>query len=78
MRYFPPVRPGDAPPNCACQTRPDWARISDDEPLTWPVQESGEWEELRLCPVCGRPWLVSWPDALEGGAILCRPRPPPS
>ena len=43
--------------------------------MQWPVVELAEWEELRQCPDCGRPWLAIWPDELEGGMILCRPEP---
>ncbi|GEM_PF-941698 len=69
------VNANQKPGSCPCQARPDWARIANDEPLTWAVLESGDWEELRQCPNCNANWLVSWPEALEGGAILCRPRP---
>ena len=65
------MAPDTSPPDA----RPDWARIVDDEPLTWVVLESGEWEELRQCPGCNRVWLAAWPEELEGRAILCRPRP---
>jgi hypothetical protein len=43
--------------------------------MQWPVVELAEWEELRQCPECGRPWLAVWPEELEGGMILCRPEP---
>jgi len=61
---------------CACTRRADWAPIVDDEPLQWPVVESGDWEELRACPTCDARWLCTWPEELEGRAILCRPVPP--
>lgn len=64
------------PSACACAARPDWARVADDGPLSWVVSEIGEWEELRSCPDCGQPWLMTWPEELEGRAVLCRPRPP--
>jgi len=60
---------------CACESRPDWAPITDDKVLQWAVVESGDWEELRQCPECNRFWLQAWPEELEGWAILCRPRP---
>jgi hypothetical protein len=63
-------------PDCGCQDRPAWAHIEDDTPLGWPVLESGEWEELRQCPTCGLYWLCTWPEEMEGRAILCRPVPP--
>ena len=43
--------------------------------MQWPVIELAEWEELRQCPECGRHWLASWPDEVEGGMILCSPEP---
>lgn len=60
---------------CACQARPAWSPINDDRVLGWAVVESGDWEELRQCPDCGRFWLQAWPEELEGWAILCRPVP---
>lgn len=64
-----------APAACTCAQRPRWDRLEDDRVLTWPVQETNDWEELRQCPVCGQHWLGAWPEELEGGAILCRPVP---
>lgn len=67
----------DAPTaDCGCENRPQWAHIVDDVPLGWPVLESGDWEELRQCPTCNRLWLGTWPEEMEGRAILCRPLPP--
>jgi hypothetical protein len=43
--------------------------------MRWPVIEIAEWEELRQCPECGRPWLTVWPEETEGAPILCRPQP---
>lgn len=63
-------------PKCACESRPDWAPITDDIVLGWVVVESGDWEELRQCPDCNKFWLQAWPEELEGWAILCRPTPP--
>jgi hypothetical protein len=60
---------------CDCDTKPSWSPLRDDEVLMWPVVETGDWEELRQCPHCERLWMVAWPEELEGGAILCRPRP---
>ena len=60
---------------CACSRRPSWSRVEDDSVMQWPVVELAEWEELRLCPDCGRHWLASWPDEVEGGMILCSPEP---
>jgi hypothetical protein len=65
----------DSPSKCACSERPSWARVEDDRVMQWPVVELAEWEELRQCPDCARPWLAIWPDELEGGMILCRPEP---
>jgi len=63
-----------APPSsCPCSKRPPWSRVDDDSVMQWPVVELAEWEELRVCPQCGRHWLAAWPDELEGGMILCRP-----
>lgn len=64
-----------SPETCDCAHRPPWSRILDDTVLQWPVIESGDWEELRQCPVCDRFWLQSWPEEVEGRAILCRPHP---
>jgi hypothetical protein len=62
-------------PACRCSERPAWARIEDDTVMRWPVAEIAEWEELRHCPSCGRPWLTIWPEETEGVPILCRPQP---
>jgi hypothetical protein len=43
--------------------------------MQWPVLELAEWEELRQCPGCGRLWLATWPEDVEGGMILCSPEP---
>jgi hypothetical protein len=66
--------PDDGSP-CACTNRPSWARLEDEAVLHWPVIEVGEWEELRQCSECGRHWLTTWPEELDGGPILCRPIP---
>jgi hypothetical protein len=65
----------DAATPCACSNRPSWSRVDDDSVMQWPVIELAEWEELRQCPDCGRHWLASWPDEVEGGMILCSPEP---
>ncbi len=41
-----------------------------------PVMEIAEWEELRQCPECSTLWLMTWPEELSAGPILCRPQPP--
>jgi len=43
--------------------------------MRWTVVETGEWEELRHCPECSRPWLTVWPEETEGVPLLCRPHP---
>jgi hypothetical protein len=76
MEYDPGVpldNEADAP--CPCTTRPPWARIEDDAVMRWPVMEMAEWEELRECPECHRPWLTVWPEETEGAPIVCRPKP---
>lgn len=65
----------EASAKCACASRPEWAPITDDVVLEWAVVESGDWQEMRQCPQCDRFWLQSWPEELEGWAILCRPIP---
>lgn len=60
---------------CACAKRPSWARVEDDAVLRWPVVEVGEWEEIRHCPDCNRPWLTIWPEETENAPLLCRPVP---
>ncbi|HSZ81550.1 MAG TPA: hypothetical protein VLA14_04665 [Polyangia bacterium] len=65
----------DSASKCPCSERPPWARVEDDRVMQWPVVELAEWEELRQCPDCARPWLAIWPEELEGGMIFCRPEP---
>lgn len=60
---------------CGCPSRPDWARITNDDVMRWPAIDIGEWEELRQCPECGGAWLAVWPEEGEGPPILCRPKP---
>jgi len=43
--------------------------------MQWPVVELAEWDELRQCPGCGRLWLATWPEDVEGGMVFCRPLP---
>ncbi len=43
--------------------------------MRWPVVEAAEWEELRQCPDCSRPWMTVWPEEINSVPILCRPQP---
>ena len=40
--------------------------------MRWQAIDIGEWEEIRLCPICGNTWLAAWMAEGESPPILCR------
>lgn len=63
------------PQSCACKSRPNWKEIEDDSVMRWQAIDIGEWEEIRVCPICGSTWLAAWPAEGESPPVLLRIHP---
>jgi hypothetical protein len=58
--------------SCGCRSKPNWIVIDDDSVMRWQAIDIGEWEEIRICPICANTWLAAWPAEGESPPILCR------